>query len=88
MKKDQQLFYFYDDASGYAELIELQNQGCTIAQISSVDSHSCWLLMERETDDKKQSDNKKETKIPEEYKFNGHDTIIGPLGEEIRKDSY
>ena len=46
------------------------------------------MIKKRETDDKKQSDNKKETKIPEEYKFNGHDTIIGPLGEEIRKDSY
>lgn len=80
------MLYYYDDPSGTAELEELHNQGWTIAQISSVDSHSCWLLLERENDDKKQSGDKEGTKIPNEFKFNGHDTIMGPLGEEIRKN--
>lgn len=88
MNKEQRLLYYYDDPSGTAELEKLHNQGWTITQISSVDSHSCWLLLEREANDKQQSGVKEETKIPDEFKFDGHDTIIGSLGEEIRKNSY
>ena len=89
MKNEQRLLYFFDDASGNAELEDLQNQGWAITQISSVDSRSCWLLLEREAKNENQSsDNKNHKQSDVQYNFKGNDIITNGLGEEIRKNSY